>query len=45
MHYDRMCRHEVFGREVFGEPPEPPEVISYEERSARRAAELADEQG
>ena len=40
-----MYRHEVFGREVFAEPPEPDEVISYEERAARRAAELADEQG
>ena len=39
MHYDRMYRHEVLGREVFAEPPEE---TSYEERAARRAAELAD---
>ena len=45
VHCDRMYRHEVLGREVFAEPPEPPEVVSYEERAARRAAELADEQG
>jgi len=45
VYYDRMYRHEVLGREVFAEPPEPPEVISYEERAARRAAELAEEQG
>ena len=44
VHYDRMYRHEVFGREVFAEPPEPDEVISYEERAARRAAELAERQ-
>ena len=44
VHYDRMYRHEVFGREVFAEPPEPEEMISYEERAARRAAELANGQ-
>lgn len=41
VHCDRMYRHEVFGREVFAEPPEEPEVISYEERVVRRAAETA----
>ena len=45
VHCDRMYRHEVFGREVFAEPPEPEEIISYEERAARRAAELANGQG
>ena len=42
LHYDRMYRHEVFGREVFAEPPE---AVSYEELASRRAAELRNEQG
>ena len=45
VHCDRMYRHEVFGREVFAEPPEPDEAISYQERAPRRATEVAEEQG
>ena len=42
VNYDRMYRHLMIDREVFATPPE---VTSYKELAARRAAELADEQG